>query len=150
LADSGSIWVTVDIKAATGSNLYYDDIKQNGRWISQRKTSAKGDAIEETGYSYYGTTENGLLVVLASYSGGGSGDFVTLHILDIGAARALDLDGRIYERINLTNLRSVALGDRWDGEIRIEKNAIRIITTRKGPADDSGKRETMTIEARRP
>jgi hypothetical protein len=30
LADSGPIWVTVDIKAATGSNLYFDDVKQNG------------------------------------------------------------------------------------------------------------------------
>jgi hypothetical protein len=150
LADSGSIWVTVDIKAATGSNLYFDDIKQNGRCISQRKTGAKGEAIEETGYCYYGTTENGLLVVLASYSGGGSGNFITLHILDIAAARALDLEGKIYERINLTNVRSIALGDRWNGEIRIEKNAIRVVTKRKGPADDSGKRETMTIEAKRP
>jgi hypothetical protein len=110
----------------------------------------QGDAGEETGYSYYGTTENGLLVVLASYSGGGSGNFITLHILDIAAARAFDLEGKIYERVNLTNLRSIALGDRWNGEIRIEHNAIRVVTARKGPADDSGKRETMTIEARRP
>jgi|ERR1700676_693443 hypothetical protein len=150
LADSGSIWVTVDIKAATGSNLYFDEIKQNGRWVSQKKKSTKGDIEEETGYSYYGTTENGLLVVLASYSGGGSGDFAMLHILDIAAGRALDLEGKTYERINLTNVRSIALGDRWDGEVRIAKSAVRIITTRKGPADDSGKRETLTIAARRP
>jgi hypothetical protein len=150
LADSGPIWVTVDLKAATASNLYFNDIKQNGHWISQKKTNTKASAEEETGYSYYGATENGLLVILASYSSGGSGDFITLHILDIAAARAFDLEGKIYERINLTNVRSIALGDRWDGEIRIEKNAIRVVTTRKGPADDSGKRETMTIEARRP
>jgi len=139
-----------NIKAATGSNLYFDEIKQNGRWVSQKKKSTKGDIEEETGYSYYGTTENGLLVVLASYSGGGSGDFAMLHILDIAAGRALDLEGKTYERINLTNVRSIALGDRWDGEVRIAKSAVRIITTRKGPADDSGKRETLTIDARRP
>ena len=150
LADSGCIWVTVDIKAAAGSYLYSDDIRQNGRWISQRKASTKADAEEETAYSYHGATQNGLLVVLASYSGGGSGNFITLHILDIAAARALDLEGKIYERINLTNVRSIVLGDRWNGEIRIEKNTIRVVTTRKGPADDNGKRETMTIEARRP
>ena len=150
LADSGPIWVTVDIKAATGSNLYFDDIKQNGHWISQKKTNTKAGTEEETGYSYYGTTENGLLIALASYSGGGSGDFITLHILDIAAASAFDLDGKIYERINLTNIRSIALGDRWDGEIRIEKDAIRVVTVRKGPADDSGKHKTITIEARRP
>jgi hypothetical protein len=146
MADSGPIWVTIDVKAATGSNLYFDDIKQDGRWFSQKKTGA----AEETGYSYYGATANGLLVVVASYSGGGSGNFITLHILDIAAARALDSDGKVYERVNLTNVRSVPLGDRWNGEIRIEKNTIHVVTTRKGPADDSGKRETVTIEAKRP
>ena len=54
------------------------------------------------------------------------------------------------QRPILTNLRSIPLGDRWDGEISIEKNTITIVTTRKGPADDSGVRETTTIEAIRP
>jgi hypothetical protein len=146
MADSGPIWVTIDVKAATGSNLYFDDIKQDGRWFRQKKTGAE----EQTGYSYYGATANGLLVVVASYSGGGSGNFITLHILDIAAISAFDSDGNIYQRVNLTNVRSVPLGDRWNGEIRIEQNAIRVVTTRKGPADDSGKRETVTIEAKRP
>ena len=37
MADSGPIWVTVDLRAAIGSNLYADDIRQNGDWIIQRK-----------------------------------------------------------------------------------------------------------------
>jgi hypothetical protein len=150
IADSGAIWVTVDLNAATGSNLYFDDITQDGKWVSQKKINTKAGATEETGYSYYGTTANGLLVALASYSGGGSGDFITLHILDLAATRAFDADGKVYDRINLTNIRSVPLGDRWDGDIKIDKNTIRVITTHKVPADDSGKRATMTIEAKRP
>jgi hypothetical protein len=150
IADSGAIWVTVDINAATGSNLYFDDIKQDGKWVTQKKMNPKADTQEQTGYSYYGATANGLLVVVASYSGGGSGNFITLHILDLAAARAFDFDGKVYDRINLTNVRSMPLGDRWDGEIKIDKNTIRVITTRKGPVDDSGKRETVTIEAKRP
>ncbi len=149
LADSGPIWVTVDVKASIGSNLYFDDIKQDGRWINQRKTNSKGEMLEETGYRYYGATQNGLLIVLAAWSGGGSGDFISLHILDIASARGF-LEGKVYERINLTNVGTTALGDRWDGEIAIEKNTVRVTTTRSGPADDSGKRRTMTIEARRP
>jgi hypothetical protein len=47
-------------------------------------------------------------------------------------------------------LRRVALGDRWDGEISIAKNTIRVVTTRKGPADETGARATMTIVARMP
>jgi len=150
LADTGPIWVTVDVKASIGSNLYFDDVKQDGRWVNQRKTNSKGEMLEETGYAYYGATENGLLIVLASYSGGGSGDFISLHILDIASSRGFDLEGKVYERINLTNIGSIALGDRWDGEIAIEKNTVRVTTTRSGPADDSGKRRTTTIEARRP
>ena len=142
--------MTVDVKASIGSNLYFDDIKQDGRWVNQRKTNSKGEMLEETGYAYYGATENGLLIVLASYSGGGSGDFISLHILDIASSRGFDLEGKVYERINLTNIGSIALGDRWDGEIAIEKNTVRVTTTRSGPADDSGKRRTTTIEARRP
>lgn len=39
MADSGSIWVTVDVLAATGSNLYYDPISQpDGGFIAQIKT----------------------------------------------------------------------------------------------------------------
>jgi hypothetical protein len=38
----------------------------------------------------------------------------------------------------LTNLRTIPLGDRWGGEISIEKNTITIVTTLKGLADESG------------
>lgn len=146
LADSGAIWVTVDAKAAIGSNLYFDDTKRDGAWVSQKKTGGQ----EEAGYSFYGATDNGLLVVLTTYSGGGTGVFTSLHILDVASARGFDLDGKVYDRIDLTNLRTIPLGDRWGGEIGIAKNTITIVTTRKGPADDSGKRETTTVEAVRP
>lgn len=146
LADSGDIWVTVNLRAAIGSNLYFDEIKQNGRWISQQKLGSD----EEIGYIHMGTADNGMIVVLSIFNGGGSGRFTHLHILDIAASRAFDLDGNIYERINLTNLRTVPLGDRWGGEISVEKNTITIVTTRIGPADDSGVRRKTTIEAARP
>lgn len=89
-------------------------------------------------------------IALAAYNGGGSGDFITLHILDIAAARGFGPDGDLYDRINLTNLRSIPLGDRWDGEVTVAKNMITIVTTRAGPADQSGMRKTTVIEARRP
>jgi hypothetical protein len=44
MADSGSIWVTVDVAAATGSNLYYDPIKQDGGFVAQTKTDPKTNA----------------------------------------------------------------------------------------------------------
>jgi hypothetical protein len=146
LADSvGSIWVTVDLDAAVGSNLYYDAITVDHRSAMQKKIGSN----EETGYVYIGATDNGLLVAVASYSGGGSGSFITLHIMDLAAAKAFDNDGKVYTRIALTNLRSIALGDRWDGDVTIAGNTIGVVTRRNGPADDST-RPPMTIEARRP
>jgi hypothetical protein len=151
LADSVPIWVTVDLLNAVGSNLYGDDITQNGDWVVQRKPApATLNGAEYASYRYVGAAENGLLVVLASYSGGGTGDFRTLHILSLEAAAAFDADGGLYDRLNLTNLRSIPLGDRWQGEIHIAGNAIRVVTTAKGPADQSGTRDEKTIEARKP
>ena len=150
IADSGSIWVTIDVKPAIGSNLYFDDIKKVGDWIEQKKAATASSDAEETEYTYCGETENGLLVVLASYNSGGTGVFYTLHILDIAPGQGFDIEGKIYDRINLTNLRDIILGDRWDGEVTIAKNQIIIVTTRSGPTDDSGVRRTTTIEARRP
>jgi hypothetical protein len=86
--------------------------------------------------------------VVATYSGGGSGIFYTLHIVDVTAAHALDLDGKAYQRINLTNLRSIVLGDRWEGDFKISGNEIKVITTRNGPADASA-RPPLTIIAQR-
>jgi hypothetical protein len=153
MADSGSIWVTVDVAAATGSNLYYDPIKQDGRFVAQTKTDPKTNTWERTSYDFIGSTDNGLLVVVAGYSGGGSGEFMTLHILDLAAVRAFkDGDGKTADthwRVNLTVVRSVALGDRWDGGIDIKKNAIVVTTAHSGPADDKG-RPPLTIIAARP
>ncbi len=149
LADSGSIWVTVDLEAAIGSNLYADDIRKEGDWLSQKRTNRSLNGSEETGYRFIGATDNGLLVVLATYNGGGSGTFHTLHILDVAAARAFDLDGKRYRRINLTVLRSVILGDRWDGEVSIAHNSVHVLTTRSGPVD-AGARTIKTIAAERP
>ena len=147
LADSDTIWVTVDLAAAVGSNFYYDPIRQYGDWKIQKKQK-ESDTPEETAYTFKGSTANGLLVVVASYNGGGSGTFHTLHILDVAAASAFDNDGKRYRRVNLTNIRSVALGDRWEGEVKIMGNAVRVTTTR-GPAGGEA-RTPLTVTAERP
>ncbi len=149
LADAGSIWVTVDLKAAVGSNLYADDISEHRGWVVQKKPGQNGNPEEVTTYKFIGTTDNGLLVVVATYSGGGSGVFYTLHILDLTVARAFDGEGKRYERLNLTGLRSHMLGDRWDGTVSVSRNSVRIDSTSKGPAD-RGPPSSMTIIAERP
>jgi len=131
LADSASIWTSVDLDAVVGSNQYFDAIKRAGAWVSQGRAAAKGASSEATAYRYIGATKNGLLVAVATWNGGGSGVFTTLHILDLAATRASDDEGKIYTRLSLANLRGVALGDRWDGDVTISGNQIRI-TTKSG------------------
>jgi hypothetical protein len=148
LGDSGAIWVTVDIAAAIGSELYGDPITQDHGWVAQTKPNQSMNGSERTDYRFVGSTDNGLLVVLSSYSGGGSGIFYTLHVLDLVTARGFDINGKVYQRINLTNVRSVTLGDRWEGDVSIAKNAIHIDTTRDGPVGSP--RPVVTIAAERP
>lgn len=146
LADSEPILVTVDVRAAIGSNRYGDPIVRRAGWIAQNHRSPDTpNGSEETGYRYVGATRNGLLVAVAYYNGGGTGAFYTLHILDARLAPAFDSEGKVYQRVNLTNIRSIALGDRWDGEVTISGGTIHIAT-----AKTTAGNVPKEVEARRP
>jgi hypothetical protein len=151
MADSGSIRVTIDLLAAMGSNLYADEttISPEG-WVGQKKDVYDGaqKLTEVTRYKFNGVTQNGLLVATAAFSGGGSGDFVTLHVLDAAASRGFDSDGKRTDRLNLTILRSIPLGDRWNGTIKVTGNHIEIATA---PGAGGDRRPgTQVVEAVRP
>lgn len=151
IADSISILVSVDLKAAVGSNRYAEDISKSGQWIVQKKAAKDmANGGEASAYNYVGSTANNLLVAVTSYNGGGSGTFYILHILDLTHGKAFDSDGKVYDRLNLTTVREVPLGDRWQGNVKISGNSIEVQTTKSGPSDTSGKVSTETIEARRP
>jgi hypothetical protein len=146
--DSQPIVVTIDANAAIESNRYADPIKTNGRWVEQMKPSSGSlNGPETMSYEYRGATANGLLVFVAAYSGGGSGTFYYLHILDAASAGALDEDGSTYSRLNLTLVRTCVLGDRWQGDVSISGNSVRIVT---GASLDGHGVSPVTIEARRP
>ena len=110
-----------------------------------RPAAGSLNGAEETGYRYVGATKSGLLVVIATYSGGGSGVFTTLHVLDASLAAGFDGDGKRYGRVDLTVLRSVVLGDRWEGEATIAGDTIRIAT-----AKTAAEGVPKSIEAKRP
>ena len=84
---------------------------------------------------------------LAAWSGGGSGTFYYLHILDAASNRAFDEDGSTYLRLDLTLVRTVILGDRWEGDVSISGNSVRIVTASSHAERRVG---SVTIDARRP
>ena len=130
------------------SNRYADPIKTNGRWVEQAKPgSGSFNGPETIAYEFRGATANGLIVLLAAYTGGGSGTFYYLHILDPAKVRAFDEDGSIYSQLNLTLVRTYILGDRWQGDVTISGNSVRIVID----ASLGGHGVSpVTIRARRP
>ncbi len=62
-------------------------------------------------------------------------------------AAMLASDGSAYSRLNLTLVRTYVLGDRWQGDVSISGNSVRIVTN----ASLGGHSVSpVTIEARRP
>jgi hypothetical protein len=147
MSDNRPIVVTIDANAAIDSNRYADPIKTNGRWVEQIKLgSASFNGPETMSYEFRGATANGLLVFRAAWTGGGSGTFYYLHILDAASNRAFDEDGAIYSRIDLTLVRTYILGDRWEGDVSISGNSIRIVTDSRLGGHGAA---SVTIDARR-
>ena len=94
MSDSRPIVVTIDASAAIDSNRYADPITTKGGWVEQTKLgSGSFNGPETMSYEFRGATANGMLVFLAAWSGGGSGTFYYLHILDAASNRAFDEDG---------------------------------------------------------
>jgi hypothetical protein len=119
MSDSRPIVVTIDASAAIDSNRYADPITTKGRWVEQTKLNSKSfNGPETMSYEFRGTTANGMLAFLAAWSGGGSGTFYYLHILDAASNPALDENGSTYSRVDLTLMRTYILGDRWQGTSR--------------------------------
>ena len=146
MSDNRPIVVTVDALTAVDSNRYADPIKIAGDWVEQVKQIDKANT-ETTAYRFVGAARNGLLVAVASWSGGGTGVFYTLHILDAVWTGAFDDDGAPYRRLTLTNLRSVVLGDRWEGDVKIVGDAIMVDTRASRGGSGVGR---VTLETRRP
>jgi hypothetical protein len=129
MSDSRPIVVTIDANAAIDSNRYADPIATKGRWVEQTKLgSGSFNGPETMSYEFRGATANGMLVLLAAWSGGGSGTFYYLHILDAACNRAFDEDGSTYSRLDLTLVRTYILGDRWQGDVSISGNSVRVVT----------------------
>lgn len=152
LADSShSIWVTVDLLTAVGSNLYAEQITgKPGGWLSQKGSHEGGGPGDDIAYTYIGATRNGLMLVVAALRTTGTGVFHTLHVLDASSGRAFDEDGKSYDRLNLTVIRNIPLGDRWNGDVKISGDTVTVTTRPGEPNNGSMETKTTTFEARRP
>lgn len=134
-SDTGDQVTAINLLDSQDSNRYFGDIltrKTPGSspfvYVMEEVAGSQTKAI--FGYRYIGTTRSGIHVLCTSSSGGGSGVFVNLMLLTLHRERGLSCDwGKLSvhpgeERIVLHKVGEIGLGDRWDGELRVEGDKI--------------------------
>ena len=126
LSDSGfPNVITVDLLAAAlNDNEYYvPDVKVKDGLVSVNHKDPEGSSFA---YDWLGTVRPGLHVVKTLYSGGGSGIFMNLYFFRIYPGTGRDEKGP-YDQVLMTLGRTpVILGDRDDGDIKVEPGRVTI------------------------
>ncbi len=120
ISDSTETIVGVDIVSANRSNRFYGEFNindRNGRsWVEW-----VGSGRQFFMYSHVATSPSGVEMVECYDCGGGSGVFGSVGLFSFERDRALgkDEEGKLNtrERYMLKTLGSIALGDRYGGEI---------------------------------
>lgn len=134
-ADTKSMLITADVKAAIGGNQYSGLIKREEGFVVQSSEASEGSrAVDTEAYRFLGATPDGLLVVLTnSSSSDGHGSFYHLHVLDASVTAAIDYRGRKYERVTVTTLQLIPVGDRWAGQAKLSGDIVTITRPESGP-----------------
>lgn len=105
------------------------EIKSEGgnprKGIRAEYGEASFNGQESLGYVYLGRLANGTHVLLTTYSGGGSGIFTNLLLVNFTIHTQYTDDGR-QDRILVMNAGEITLGDRYDGKIKVEPKSITI------------------------
>lgn len=120
ISDPGETVVAVDLAQANRSNQFFGDfsVRRNdyGLWVEWRKDR------EFFAYSHVATSPSGVHMVESHDCLGGSGVFGRISFLAFDCDRSLHEQASrtlfTRERILLKTLGSVALGDRYAGEIK--------------------------------
>ncbi len=135
-ADSGDIIITINLSDAFDSNQYslLDDyeisrLDEGKPVVSINYPNGEGYFL----YFYYGTTDNGAMVLKTQSNSGGSGIFSDLLVLkvkkrlgadhDLFNSKGITLD---KQQVVLEKLVSISLGDRQKASIKIMGNKILV------------------------
>ncbi len=129
MSDRGDQVVSINLLDSQDSNRYYGNkhiLETDGEhpFVFTKKGSTS------FGYEYVGTTNSGITILLTSDYGGGSGQFMGLLFLTLSNDQGISCDWEESvirfdrDRLLITKLGSVWLGDRWSGELRVDGNEL--------------------------
>jgi hypothetical protein len=142
ISDQGDQVVAINLTDSEGSDRYACDVKvakthDRHPYIYSQEPAEGGDQRPaEFGYRYVGRTTSGVDVLFISESGGGSGVFEGLMLVQIleeiggptiepasGLAQTMTFKRK---RLVIKKLGEIGLGDRWDGSLDVKGNEISI------------------------
>lgn len=154
LSDNHDQVVAVDLIHSQKSNRFFCEAKI--RNIKDQNPFVYVESEDKNnpgffGYQYVGKSDSGLYVLLISENGGGTGDFKKLMFLKLEQDRAAVVDWtngvvKMNEpRILLKKVGEVALGDRWDGELKVVGDSI-LIGKDRGSYSGSANDKTISLK----
>lgn len=122
---------TVDVAAAFDTNKYQDSkVEKRDNWWFAESEEMDGDIrlYESFGYHWIGRLANGVHVLETGSSGGGSGFFMDLMFVKF-SEREIFWENKKEKQLLMTIVGMHSLGDRYEGEIKINGNKVFILAS---------------------
>lgn len=139
VSDHGDQVVAINVLESQDSNRYFGDTLvrniegQNPHIYAETATVEDGETNHtEFGYHFVGVTSSGIYVLMTSCWSGGSGCFRNLLLLTFENDEAIGCDwdkGEVRstgKRLLIKKRGEIPLGDRWDGDLKVEWDSIFI------------------------
>jgi hypothetical protein len=137
VSDCGDQVVAINLLESQDSNRYFGDALvrnidgQNPFVYTQPVTIDNGETNHtEFGYQFVGVTSSGVLILVTSDWEGGTGVFRNLLLVTLEYDKSIRCDwdkGVVHssgKRFLIKRVGEIALGDRWDGELKVNGNSI--------------------------
>ncbi|MBD9355191.1 hypothetical protein [Methylomonas albis] len=129
ISDSGRQIVSIDISGSNSSNRYFGEVLvrefEGKRFVEVQEEETR----EVFGYEYLGTSESGIHVVHAYDQTSGSATFHWVLLLQIEESSILEYEDSNPKKERIPVLKLVGrlgLGDRYSGNVSMERGVIRI------------------------
>jgi hypothetical protein len=125
VSDQGDQVVAINLSDSQESNRYFGEVEVRVSEMPHPFVYFQEPNLR-FGYEYVGQTKSGLHILYTSEWGGGSGVFKGLLLVTFEHDEGIevDWDGSVIrsgeQRVLLRKRGEIALGDRWDGTLRVE------------------------------
>jgi len=139
ISDEGDQVVAINVLESQDSNRYFGQIQtrtnlNSNPYVYTETTLVEDGETNETefGYRFVGQTSSGIYVIETSDREGGSGVFINLMLVKFEYDRAINYDwgkgvvSKGKKRLVVKKLGEIALGDRWDANLKVNGNSILI------------------------